>query len=312
MKIVCKLSTGLKHFENHPSPHDILLKYKLSHVVKTRIRPFGSEGFGSVDFECSEPYYSDVVSALTECGIRPVTPRGFLDRKEAVYTRAELDTAELLEAELDLHPAAKFANDDPQVDLSVPGCCSYCWSGARLVPDVAVKLEKRSLRSAVNQMYEGDRWFVDEGVRNALLKAGVSRRDLVRAAGITGKKQIELRYIIEPTATLPRLAPSTRGIEQSTNPKQASCPVCARDGFFGNNDALLLAMKRTLVEPIIEESNDRAFLVSTWEHFGIGVRPGRPKRFFPKPMLVVNQAARRVLMAATTAKFRWAPIQLID
>lgn len=310
MKIVCHFSCGLKAFEGRLSPRNLFEKSKLLEIVDLKVTPVGEEGFGFVEIRCLDEYFDRIIQAFVDYDIHPTTSSGFLDRKEAIYSRAELDAAELLETELDLHPAAKFASDDPQVDLK--DACHTCWSGAKLVPDVALKFEKRAMRSAINQMYEGNRKFLDDAVRDALLKAGAHRGNLVRAACITGEKQVELRSIIQPATALPRLHPSTRGITQLTNSKEAPCAVCGRDGFFGNRDALILALERRLVEPLITENKDRALLASTWECFGIGVRSGRPKRFFPNPSLVVNQAARRTLMASTTAKFRWAPILLVD
>ncbi|HMN39722.1 MAG TPA: hypothetical protein PKE29_02685 [Phycisphaerales bacterium] len=306
MNTIAYVFTGLKDFEDRGEPERLIRRLNALQLIKVSVQPFGTEGFGSVTFDCDSEAVGRLHDLLDARGIQHST------RWETRYSNVELDGAQLLDVSLDLAPSADLTGDIG-ISLAEPGICPECWSGARVVPPASIEIERLALRHPINQTND-NRLFVDDGVRARLIESGAGESDFLEVAAVaeSSRQDMGTFHIIQPLAVLPPLDVSTRGLIRSGNPQDAPCARCSRDGFYHTpNEPFLPVLKVANIKSLLADSESRPFLARTWECYGIGRRPGRPRSDPPVSGLVINQAARQVLRKCCKARFRWTPIALI-
>ena len=235
-----------------------------------------------------------------------------VERREYVFTKAELDAAQLLLLMVNRAPLlGGGVEDGTQYDLSRG--CPHCGTGSVQTSPLFVQ------KSAVRQT---------TGLRQTVFGDTVLSRRLADALVAERMRGIRLGQVLsgrtgEPlalhqlfaTEELPPWSARTTGGEVGDR----QCRICKRDGHFDSmKDPLLVAYERSEVDP-----QTLPDLVQTWEYFDyswtsderlreVGYPPAKalPVRL-ANPMLICKQELRAVLAHYRVPGLRFEPVTLV-
>jgi hypothetical protein len=178
------------------------------------------------------------------------------ERREYVFTKAELDAAQLLSLTVNRAPLlGGGVEDGTQYDFSTG--CNHCGTGSVQTSPLLVQKSAVRQTTGIRNTVFGD-VVMSTRLADALVAAGVQGIRLGEVhSGRTGEA-LALRQLYA-TAELPPWSRHTKGGE--VGDKQ--CRVCRRDGYFDSmKNPLLVAYETSEVE--LEAFPD---LMRTWEHF---------------------------------------------
>jgi hypothetical protein len=244
--------------------------------------------------------------AISEEGLTSV------ERREYVFTRAELDAAQLLSLTVNRAPLlGGGVEDGTQYDFSTG--CHHCGTGSvQTSPLFVQKAAVRQTTGMRNTVF-GD-VLVSTRLADALVTAGVQGIRLGEVhSGRTGEA-LAIRQLFA-TAELPPWSRHTKGGE--VGGKQ--CRVCKRDGYFDSmKNPLLVAYETSEVEP-------DAFpdLMRTWEHFDyswtneerlreVGYPPAKALSVrLASPGLICKQELRALFARYRVPGLRFKPVAFV-
>lgn len=235
-----------------------------------------------------------------------------LERREYVFTKAELDSAELLSLTVNRAPLlGGGVEDGTQYDLS--SGCPHCGTGS--VQSTPLFVQKSAVRQTggLRATVFGD-MVVSTRLADVLVAEGAQGVRLGEVlSGRTGES-LALRQLFA-TEELPRWGGRTTG--GAIGDKQ--CQMCKRDGHFVSmEDPLLIAYEASEVDP-----DALPDLIRTWEHFDYSwtsqerlKEVGYPLEMalsvrLASPMLICKQRLRAMLAHYRVPGLRFEPVRLV-
>lgn len=248
----------------------------------------------------SDPRLAALRKGLDEAGVQWST------RREAVYSREDLEQAPLLVLGMDM-PGRGNTGPAHGTEYDVSTGCPHCGTGAKQV--TALRIRSSVLPRKIRAFPTG---MGDVLVRDDL--ARILQESMTSTAGL---RQVEDQqthialpwYQLLPTFTLPPLGPSTTGIKRGAPPP---CTVCRRDGYFANvKEPFMPVYLRRDLPVRVDRLPD---VCASWECFGKSSM-GDTKNtgwHLARPMILISNRLLRVFLEHKVKGVGFTPVRFVD
>jgi rRNA maturation protein Nop10 len=249
-------------------------------------------------FAADTPELARLRTALTEEGLT------WLERREHLYTEAELWAAPLLEL---IVRVAEKGRGGPtygtQYDLSQ--ACPQCGTGAVQISPLVLAPVEIPKTGAIFQTFHSE-MLVAPMLAQALKEAGVTGLTLGEVRSKAGRPLPWVQLL--STTELPPMAPQTRGIIRGTGP-DSPCPGCGRDGYFHTTkwpSEIAYATSQVTPDPLPD-------VVHTYERFGRSwLREPFEQSRFAQPLLLVKPKVYDIFKRQKVRRVEFHPVRLVD
>lgn len=239
------------------------------------------------------------------------------EREEHVYTDDELRESALLIIGVDQEPIQGGGPEDgTEFDLSK--ACPRCGTGAIQTSPLMIGIPELPKKALACETVLGD-ILVAEPLAKSLREGEISGLELRQAHFYRNNEPLPWWQMISHYC-MPMMSQATRGIKLSLTdyverpdfiiPAQPPCPVCRRDGRFGNPEQpIQIAYSMQDVTP--DEIPDA---VHSWECFGQSVKdppPGRDPRY-AQPFIMVKPKVFEIFCRLKVSYSSFTPVRFVD
>ena len=201
---------------------------------------------------------------------------------------------------------------------SYKNACQVCGTGAEQVSELRIPLSKAPSGEIACS------WFghiiVQRPLFLDLLKSGLDEKDTRR---VEWKKPVTTEWFqLLPRFVLPPMDRSSRGFKKSDDPTERSCPVCRRDGNWGDpsSSQVIVLSRARLAERISDVARinpntikQNICIFFSWECMAKSL-PGNsiPPRLLAFPMIVINDVLLDVFVEHCGKKFVYDSVEFVD
>lgn len=254
--------------------------------------------FYTVEFYADDPRLEGLRTILAREGIE------WLERREHLYTHAELQAAPLLVLSVQTperaHPGPRYGT---RYDLS--DACPACGTGAVQISPLLLNPAELPKKGHIFQIMDHEK-LVSLQLAHALTQAGVSGLELRPARSCKGPVELPWAQLLAHVH-LPPVAPTSRGIT-----REDPCAVCARDGYFGD-PRQPLEIEYSLSQLPVSEPDELPDAVYTYEYFGKS-RLCEPlsDSYFARPLLLVRPTVYRVFRQLKVRDVKFIPVSIVQ
>jgi hypothetical protein len=258
-------------------------------------------GLFSRAFMESDPKLDSLRATLCDAGIR------WLERREAVYTDAELRGFPFLVLTVDRKPIESGGVEyGTKYDLS--GACPSCGTGAVQTSPLMLALLGLPPKALLSATCLGQILVASE-LAEVMKAAKLSGVELRQTRFYRNDEPLPWFQVISQHE-MPKMGPATRGIVRDTSPGWG-CPVCQRDMHCDMaEEPTAIAYDGCEVDP--DKLPD---FVHTWECFGRSVIKNDPERNlvqgFAQPRILVKPRVLDLFRKHKVRGARFQPVRVV-
>ncbi len=262
------------------------------HIVITE--PYTEPLFNSycaVSLDETDPRLPRLRAILSEAGI------DWLERRELLFTKAELEAAPLLWLTFGTKPGGSIG-PKYRTEYDLSHACPRCGTGAIQVSPLRLNPAEIPRKGTIFQTFDNEK-LVSAELAKAFSNAEVTGLELRTAQSfrnLTDLPWVQLLAEVE----MPPMLPSSKGIS-----RDAQCLLCGRDGYFNSG-----------YEPtVIQYGADQVILdnlpdaVHTYEHFGYSrLEVPFKNSYLAQPLLLVKPKVFRIFRQQKVRGAKFIPV----